>query len=64
MNETGSEVVSTLQQAAELAWKRWRAQVAAGKGESAEAAKAYEDARLANATYVGELVDRAALGSR
>lgn len=56
----GSAVVETMRQASSAAWERWRTLRAEGKGGTPEGLEAYEQARFASATYVGEVVGRAA----
>jgi hypothetical protein len=51
----GSEVVRLMFQRSNKAWAVWRKHVAAGKGATPEAIKAWEDLQLANDTVLGDL---------
>lgn len=53
-------VVKVLEQASREAWKKWRQHVANGTADSAEAAQAYEESRLAGAAWLNEVSERAA----
>lgn len=55
---SGSEVVKLMFQRSNEAWAEWRKHVAAGKGATPEAIKAWEDLQLANDTVMGELFAR------
>lgn len=60
MNGPGSAVVQTLEKASLAAWKKWRQHVEAGTADTPEALAAFDEARLAGATWLGEVADRGA----
>lgn len=55
----GSAVVEVMRKASLDSWKKWRDHVAAGTADSAEALKAYDDARLAGKAWAAEVDARA-----
>lgn len=64
MSETGSAVVELMQKAATDSWKKWRAHLAAGTGETPAALEAFDAAVLAGRTWAGEVADRAASAAK